>query len=427
MPMDDLIIYFAVFTTAIFLIVLFLAKPKEFILFFIIFSPIINIFWFYKIYDFSLVEIFSVIFPVFFIFIFLQRITQDRWVWGKYNRYFILVLISFVIPLLKQIGQGNDFRNAFELFIKVFCGYASYLLFINIFRIDEQKKVIRSVLYAVMITTIMVIIQLITGIGTGVSKDYYIKGFYHDPGQYTRMALVGIIILLPLFKLIKNKIDYIYKFLLLAFCIITLAVSISRNVVMSTASVVIVYGLLWRKYVFSLVIICVGVTIYFSSPVVKETYEARFQKEIQYLKGYDIPIEVLGSGRIGIWQRTINKFKESSLFEKLFGTNGDIGPHGQFFGLLKSVGIIGIFTTILFYLKLLVDTFMMVIKDKNNVTALYGFLMVFVVFIMSIASSPITNSYFQIILFAFIALSEKSEKVKQNEKNVKVNNDNNHA
>lgn len=387
---------------------LFFAKPKTFILVFLVVSPLINIFWFYRILDFSIVDIFSGIFPVFFILLFIANLSKRRWLWGGYNKYFLIILVAFLIPLLRSIIIGESFLPPLKLFIKIFCGYASYNLFLNYFDSEEKEKVKNIILYAVAITMSMVVFQLFTGIGKDQDLGFSMKGLYHDPGQYTRMALLGFIITLPVLNQIRSKIRYVSNFLLLCICLVTLGFSISRNVVLSLGVIIIVYSLLMRRFLLVLFVIIFGFVIYFSSPAIQEGYEYKFIKEIEYLRSSNIPIETLGSGRIGTWQRTISDFGQASYFVKVFGEGRDIGPHGQVHGLLKSVGIFGLLATILFYLKLLSDTFAVVLKEKNNTIALYSFLITVAVFIMSVGSAPITEFYQQMILFAFIALLEKN-------------------
>lgn len=404
------LIYACIFIPLIILVVILLTNPKNFILGFIVVAPIINIFWSYKILKLSIIDIFYGVFPLLFIFIYFKM--RDReWIWGKFNKYFLLVLLAYLIPLLRLFLGGKPSLAAVELFVKIFFGYAVYSLAVNLFKHGDQEKIVKCILFAVLITNIMVVFQLITGKGMDIEEVWRMSGLYHDPGQYTRMALLGIIILLPSLEFVKSKIHFLYKYGILMLCIVTLGYSVSRNVVLSVIVVSVACGFFLRKYFLMLILSFVVIGVYFSSPKIQDRYELKFQREIEYFRGADIPVEKLGSGRIGTWQRTIEEFKEAPLLEKLFGSGKDIGPHGQFFGLLSSVGIFGLFASIFFYLMLLKYSFQKFKKDRENLVAFYSFLIIVATFVMAIGSAPMTNYYLQGILFMLIALLEYRDRI----------------
>ena len=431
--------------------VMLLVKPKWYILGVIALSPIINIFWFYQVAGFSVIDIFSGVFPLLFIIILFDRLKDRQWIWGRYNKYFILILIAYLIPIFFRMIVGLPLRGPFEAFLKISWGYASYNLFINLFESNEQENLKKSIFYAVAITMVMVSYQLITGVGTGVAGDRYIQGFYSDPGQYSRMGLIGVTLILPalkhykdLFKFNKDTISYIFKLVLFFLSIITLVLAISRNALLAAVVVLIVYALLFGKFYLPLMAIPFGLVLFVSSPTVQTIYEDKLGEEILYVREYltlkelrDNPsarlsmaeelraqellaqsferrVQRLGSGRVAIWLRTIDEFKLARPFIKIFGRGESIGPHGQFFGLLRSVGIFGLVVSVLFYSRLFIDTLKKVRRDKDNLNALYGFLLIVVVFVMSIGASPLLNFYLQSILFAFIAFTEKEDLKTQN-------------
>ncbi len=398
------------------IIVILLTNPRRFIFMFIVIAPIINIFWFFKIYDLTIVDIFSGLFPGFFIIILLNISRDEWWTWGRYSKYFLFMLLACLIPIVMFTMKGEKPLYCIEFFMKLLCGYGSYLMVLNLFVIEDLKIFLKSTIVAVLFTLILVVFQLLTGIGIEEER-YILHGgiFYYDPGQYTRMALIGIAIVVPLLRFTTSKSEYFMYISILLLCAVTLAVSICRNVVLAAFTVLLVYSFMWRKFMISSLIIIFGFGLYFTVPIIHETFGDKIHNEVAYLSGEDMVIDRLGSGRVGIWKRSIEGFKERDLIEKLFGTGVGIGPHGQIFDLLKCVGIFGLVITVIFYTKLLIDSFWSVWHDKDSLPATYSFLFVILIAIMCFASSPLHNFYLQIIFFAFIALLEIQSKVSKNE------------
>ncbi|MGA1871236.1 MAG: hypothetical protein ACMUJM_22120 [bacterium] len=411
--MNNLILGYIILGVLVFL-TFFLANPKNFILLLIASSPIINIFWSFRISGFSIVDIFTGIFPILFIFILIKKNINGEWIWGKYNKFFILILLAYLIPLVRLILERKPSTNSLEFLLKILCGYASYNLIINFFNSNDEDRFIKAILCAVSIVMIMVSYQLITGKGTNISADYYIIGFYHDVGKYSRMALFGILIILPSLQIIKNRIDLIYKYILLTLCLITLYVAMSRNVILSIIAILIVYAFLWRKYFITMIIISIALGLFIFSPKIQSICRKRFSKEMAYIQHiksnkHYINVDALGAGRVWLWKKAIKEFERSSFIEKIFGLGRNVGPHGQIIASLMSTGIYGLIITVLFYLKLLLDTFYKIRLDKNNLMAIYSFLINIIIFVMFIGSTPLTNYYLQMIFFSFVALTEKEE------------------
>lgn len=396
------------------LLVILLTRPKNFILGFILLAPAINALWSFRVYNFSLIEIFYGIFPLLFIFIYFKMKDKD-WKWGRFNTYFLLLLLSYLIPTLRlALSRRPEVFNSLELFIKVFFGYAIYSLAVNLFTSEDREKIIEFILLAVLTINLMVAFQLISGNTADSIPGWHMSGIYHDPGQYTRMALLGIIILLPALGFLEKRPKTFSRFAMLALCIVTLGFSISRNVVLSVIVVFAVCAFFLRKYVLILTLSLVIVGFYLAAPTVKENYELKLEKEINFLRGDpNIPLESLGSGRIGLWKRSIERYKKGSFVERMFGSGVDIGPHGQFISLLLSSGIFGLIVSFVFYavlFKFLWDRFRL---QKDNLLAFYGILIVVATFVLSIGSTPMFNFYFQGILFVFVALLEIEEREKE--------------
>jgi len=182
----------------------------------------------------------------------------------------------------------------------------------------------------------------------------------------------------------------------------------------SAVAVIVSHGLMTKKYKYALLSIIGGTLLFYLSPTVQELYWAKTGKEFTFLQNYsggDLD-PGLGSGRIGRWLATIDDFKEAGLSEKIFGTGSTIGPHGQYFDLLKRVGIFGLIVTVAFFLKILKDLYKIVRNDQTNVLALQSFLFCIAILVLGLTANPLSQYYLLIAFFGLLAMLEKQQKLK---------------
>jgi hypothetical protein len=341
--------------------------------------------------------------------VFLNKIKERKWKWGHFSIFFLIVLFVFLIPVLRFSITEQNLVPPLDTFLKILCGFSAYHLFLNYFSYDDYKYIIKYIYFGLFISIFLFMIEFIKGGKEVFGITGYIRGIYHDPGQYSRMGVLGIVLALSQYKIgLKNPFPKL-RILLIILCLILLSTSVSRNILLSLFAILIAYSIFTKKYgvVFLLIF-----GIYLFSPNFFSAWEAKFSKEINFLKGEKIEIKTLGSGRVGIWTNAYNEFKKANILEKLFGIAKGIGPHGQFIDLLIYVGVFGLSIIISFYFKILKFGLEIFRKDRNSI-ALYICLMVIYVFIMSIGSAPLYEFYIQIIFFSFLALLENSLSVKE--------------
>ena len=115
---------------------------------------------------------------------------------------------------------------------------------------------------------------------------------------------------------------------------------------------IIIYVLLQRRF-FTLGIIGLIFTgIFLSTNTLSKGLENKIDKEKRYLDGDNVSYETLGSGRIGRWYDVLEEFQRTSTFHKFFGQGKGIGPHGQFFDILRRGGLFSTFLILYFFIKI---------------------------------------------------------------------------
>jgi len=260
---------------------------------------------------------------------------------------------------------------------------------------------------------VIVIFQLLTGIGTGYSDFSYLTGLYADEGNLSRLALYGIIFSLPMTGSLWQK-KYKLPFLILTvFSVLMLGMAVSRNAILAAIFIFMFYAIFKRKIGFMLLASVIIFAFMTNSSVIEKNLGRKINKEMRYLQGEKVDVRSLGSGRIGRWQRTLDEFYMAGTFTQIFGSGRGIGPHGQFFDLLRRAGLFGLFVIVFFYLRLLLFAFRKFWQDTRDPFPFYSFLLLIVFWILFMGEVPLYNFYLQVLIFAFIALLEKKPEIKK--------------
>lgn len=402
---------FVVFSLLLFLVFVapyLIANPRKMIFGLIMFSPIINFFWFYDLFGLSIIDITIGVIPFLFLVSFVKRVTMKRWITGRYFKYFMLMLSALIVPVFLLIAKG-DYLSALDFFLKIFLAFMSYQIFLNFCDYEDRWTFIRSIYIAISITILVVVYQVITGEGTGYSKYSYLTGFYGDEGTITRIAVIGVVIALPLKGMQTAKKNRFLKNVIFCMSLIILGLALSRSATLAMMLVILFYSIMKKDLFFLTFALIVGTTIFFSSEIIQSNYTNKVGKEIAFLQGADINPETLGSGRIGRWKRMSQEFFNADLFTKFFGSGRGIGPHGQLFDLLRRTGLYGLFVITFFFLKLAYDSFKKLKEDKTDPFPFYCFLVLITFFALYIGATPLYNFNLQIIIFGFVAFLEKKE------------------
>jgi len=313
-----------------------------------------------------------------------------------------------VFPCAILLGSGGGIE-AIDFSFKILMAFISYQLVLNFVSLKDSAKLIKSILFAVTITIAIVVFQMVTGIGTGYSKFSFIAGFYGDEGTLTRMAVIGIFVSLPL-KGIKFSSAYtLLRGLILPMSLVTLGLALSRSATLAAILLVLFYSLVRRDLRFLLVTVVVGATVYMSSALIQSNDAQKLEKEIRDVQGERINQDTLLRGRIGRWKRVTEEFEDSDYITQFLGSGRGIGPHGQWFDLLRRTGIYGLTIFTWFFVTLTWYAWKCLRQERNNPFALCSFLLLVVFFGLSIGGTPIYNFYLQVIIFSFIAMLEKTE------------------
>ena len=62
----------------------FIDQPKKLLFYFIAFSPIINLFWFYEIFGLSVIDIIVGTVPFVFLAVVVRNVGRQRWITGRF-------------------------------------------------------------------------------------------------------------------------------------------------------------------------------------------------------------------------------------------------------------------------------------------------------------------------------------------------------
>lgn len=384
----------------------YLRNQKKYTLYIIAFLPVINIFWDVYLFDYSVIELVSAVFPMLFIVVLFNRLRLSLPVFGRFSRAYLFVMLSYLVTIIKLLIAGEDAFPTFETAIKVMCGLASYHIFLVSFRPDDNEAIIRYISIGLIITMVLFYFEMFISPEAAWGEHGYEGGLYHDPGNYSRMALIGIIITLPGLNQYRQLTGKFYRYSIIALSIIMLGYAISRNVILSMIGVITIYSLYTRRLIILVMAIAIGTALYTYSSDIQAALKSKTKREMAYLEGKKVDTGQLGSGRIRIWRQAWAGFKSDGIIDKLFGTGYGIGPHGQLFELLRRLGLLGVATHLFLYLSILFYTIARLRESPGQITPLNTLLLTASLFILSFASNPIYNFYYQIILFGFLAMLE---------------------
>ena len=386
----------------------FIDQPNKLLFCFIALSPIINLFWFYEIFGLSVIDIIVGTVPFVFFAVVVRNVLRHRWITGRFFSNFLWLFSAMVFPCAILLDSGGGIA-AIDFSFKIFMAFISYQLVLNFVPLKDSAKLIKSILLAVTITIAIVIFQLVTGIGTGYSEYSFIAGFYGDEGTLTRMAIIGIFVSLPL-RGIKFSSEYnLLRGFILPMSLVILGLALSRSATLAAILLVLFYSLVRRELRFLVLTVLIGATVFMSSAFIQSNYAKKLGKEIRYVQGERINEDTLLSGRIGRWKRVTEEFEESDYITKVFGNGRGIGPHGQWFDLLKRTGIYGLTIFTWFFVTLTWYAWKCMKRERNNPFAFCSFLLLVVFFGLSIGGTPVYNFYLQVIIFSFIAMLEKTQ------------------
>ena len=380
-------------------------KPKVLLSVFLISPAFIDLFWELNIFGLRFLEFaYGGLFLAAIITLTISK--KKKTISPSYLRNSYLILfIAFFIPVVLAFIRG-DFSAGLDQVIKISFGLLSYLLVNAFIDSDEIPKILKYVAFGAVLNLVVFAFQLVAGIGTEYSEYTFGTGFYADEGTLSRKSIYVIILFFPIggYQIFKRT---IYSYLFTFFSLITLVLSVSRNAILAALTVIIIYVLLQRRF-FTLGIIGLIFTgIFLSTNTLSKGLENKIDKEKRYLDGDNVSYETLGSGRIGRWYDVLEEFQRTSTFHKFFGQGKGIGPHGQFFDILRRGGLFSPFLFYTFFIKITLIAIRNYKKGENVKISLYLIQFLVVFWILSFAATPLWNFQLLSLIFVTYALLEK--------------------
>ena len=333
---------------------------------------------------------------------------------GKHTFLYCLFMAGFAVHPAIEWTSGRPAIESTGILLKVACGFCAYHLSYRLFTFRDRARIIRSLSIAVTVTLIMSIGQLATGIGLEAHEKAYIQGVYHDPGMYSRMALLGFALSLPFVSLGKfarpngaSAAGFVFWPMLL-FSMMTMAYSISRNVIICAAAVAVMFAIIRRAPIVLVTVVAFGAMLWLVAPVVRSTMAEKWSTELALLDGVpSVTVEQVGSGRIGVWMEAYEEFKDGSTWQRLIGRGEGIGPHGQWIGILLRNGVIGALIAFIFYTRVWLHSLRIALKNREQRDSIIPLLVATSIMVLSLASSPFYTFILQMVLFSLLAIWEQ--------------------
>lgn len=374
--------------------------------------PVVDATWNYRYDDFNLIYILNGMFVLIFFYRLLFR--KDKIYQFPYSRLlgvylFVIVFISFNI-LVK-----SGFLIALEFFFKSALMPMSFYLFYHYFSDWESgKQLTKALIIAGLFPIFSVFAQLLTGnIGRFRPSRGFVRlaGFYHDnvsTRSYLMLALIGIFLYWHYY--LKDKDKKSKAILMILFILILFGLYYQYS------KAIIIIAIIWislflmhltykrRANIAYLLPILLTLGFLINSSFIIRDIEQIFDKEIDLVSGRTRNWNIL-AGRIPMWERFMNEWREAPLLEKIFGLGKiERGFHNDYIRVLFSGGIMflcfSFFVTVIFLLKILLS------YSKEKTFIHFVALILFIYFsVESIGATPGVYPHMQVVVWGIIGLS----------------------
>jgi hypothetical protein len=385
---------------AVFFSAFMIRKPHTMVHAFFLSMPIISVFYYVKVGGYSVIDLFYASFMAIGALVLVLRPRQMNHI-RKEILLIGVMLFTYVYPYL--INSGHSIIFIAEMLSKAGFGLLIFMI-VGIFYDSHKSGNIVSIIYiSVLLFLVAAVVQLISGVGVGEAKYSQVLGFYADEGTLSRAASYGVILSLPILNDTSWKANRIFlRYVVLAFSLFLLGVSISRNAILATGMVFVYYLVSVRKIFYGILMLLTALIIYIQLPSVGEGLTAKLSREISYFRGDNVNIEYLGSGRVGRWIHVGNYILKQDLLRQLLGTGQTYGPHGQFLEVILRSGILGAILIFGYYIRM---TYLAFTRFGNAAPDLRFYLVAFLVYfwVMCFAATPLYNFYLQSVIFSLFA------------------------
>ncbi|CEK31591.1 Lipid A core-O-antigen ligase and related enzymes [[Clostridium] sordellii] len=290
-----------------------------------------------------------------------------------YNlKYVIVLIITIITSSLWSINKESTIQNSLYLILTT--AYAIYLYMS--YPLKDILKMMTKVMFIIALLSI-VIVNIFPQYGMNMYPNW--NGIYSQKNTLGRMMVIGIICSYTCLKTsyFENKINKIFNISTLILCIINLIFSGSTT---SIASIIIIYTFSrlfkFKKKLLSLIIfLCIAIIIFV---FINNSYLFSSLFELIH-KDPNL------TGRIGIWEISINRIKESNLMGYGFTASWDTNymnrfnyyksymtnSHNGILQLMLDIGLIGTLIYIFIFLSTLAKNSVDFCENKYENMGLY--------------------------------------------------------
>ena len=274
--------------------------------------------------------------------------------------YTLFFLWVTVITFLKVIDGANLIYSA-SFFFRLLNGYCAFLFFPFLF--DDYKK-IQYLLLAYSFSLIFPFLQgliqffyspTFLGMTTSFTRGdtgpdiIMYHGLYHKYDGYAWASLLAAMLAIYYLPTVQPK-KQKYFVLVVLFSWFLATLTLSRLLLILILFVTVSYFFILRRdniffYIFVPAVILFAILL----GTRFEQLSLRSESEISVVTG-DKDISAGLHGRVDLWQNSYAKFSTLPLQKQMFGSQIDIGPHGDYVTWLLEYGYIGLFFYITLFL-----------------------------------------------------------------------------
>jgi O-antigen ligase len=306
----------------------------------------------------------------------------------KYQQfYFYLICFVLVSYSIKLIFYEVEFIGIAKSIVKILTGFIVFILFPKIFKNeDDVKKLLNAFLISTIFPAMQIFGQYIFGRGflglktNIISEDVQLyTGVYGNHGVFGIISWMGPLCIITMMAFLKktDRRKSIFGLLFVLYLAIGI-MTLSRTIVILMLVVTMgMFAILLKRKNYGLILVFASlISIYILyTPMFKQSYQgllARSAGEIEVLRG-NRELRYSLHGRINRWDNVVNIFlADYSLEQQLFGTDLQIGPHGDYITWLVHFGWIGIALYLLLIIKLIYKTWKYRRKTKDSFLKHYG-------------------------------------------------------
>ncbi len=332
---------------------------------------------------------------------------------GRNIQYFIYapLLLLGILQILNKDIISSPTNAVIEL------ANTAFLPILGLFVLSYGKENLERALFFFSVFIVLSFIPYQLGLLKSLSGGYNLEslgGFFGLIGPYqtphgASIALSFALIVI-LFYLFTGSYNRIFLFILLTYglyCLLLTYVRTGIAMFFSGALPLLIYFSYRSNKTFLLVIFIGFISTVLLSHFIMGNDVLLRRITGQHEVNPENSLETIGSGRVSIWMRNFDIFREANILEKIFGMGKVellermkekfgiwVMSHNAFLGILLSYGIVGI----IFFLKFLFNTLKFISKQSDLPYKFLGFSILVAYLIMSFVQT--NNNVFAHIFLA---------------------------